>query len=44
MKIHGIEGISEDEMDELLKKGAKFVVFEYVISLIFLTMTRTSDV
>lgn len=44
MKIHGIEGISEEEMDELLKKGAKFVVFEYVISVIFLTMTRTSDV
>lgn len=44
MKINGIEGISEEEMNQLLQNGAKFVIFEYTISIIFMTFTRSSDV
>ncbi len=44
MKINGIEGISEEEMNHLLEQGAKFVIFEYTFSIFIMTFKRSSDV
>lgn len=43
-KVIGIEGISEEDMQHLLQTGAKFVVFEYTISILIMTFKRSSDV
>lgn len=44
MKIRGIEGLSADQVDFELKRGAKFVIFYYCISLVVVTFKRTSDI
>lgn len=44
MKVNGIEGISEEELNQLIQQGAKFVVFEYTISILIMTFKRSSDV
>lgn len=44
MTIEGIEGLSVAEINEELKRGAKFVVYTYCISLVILTLRRSSDV
>jgi hypothetical protein len=44
MKIRGLENISTDQVNHYLQQGAKFVVFQYCISVFILTFKRPSDV
>lgn len=44
MKIVGIEGLSDQDIKAELQRGAKFVVFQYCISIIVMTFTRSSNV
>jgi hypothetical protein len=43
-KIQGIAGLSQSEVDFELQRGAKFVVFQYCISIVILTFKRASDI
>lgn len=42
--IKNTEGLSTDQLNDELQKGAKFVVFSYTISIIFLSSKRPSDI
>ncbi len=42
--IKGAENLTIGEMHEELRKGAKFVVFQYAISLVLMTFRRSSDI
>ena len=44
MKVNGIEGLSLEEMQSLVQQGAKFVMYEYAISILIMTFKRSSDV
>jgi hypothetical protein len=44
MKIKGLENISTDQVNHYLQQGAKFVVFQYCISVLILTIKRSSEV
>ena len=44
MKINGIDGMTADELRLELQTGAKFVIFQYCISIIILTFRRNSDI
>ena len=44
MSIIGLQGLSNDEINQELQNGARFVVFEYCISIIVLTFKRGSAV
>ena len=44
MDIIGLEGLSEDQIQFELSRGARFVVFQYFISIIILTFKRSSDI
>ncbi|MBS1661914.1 MAG: hypothetical protein JST68_12780 [Bacteroidetes bacterium] len=44
MKIKGIEGLSNQEINAELMAGGKFVVYRYTISLIAVTFRRSSDI
>ena len=44
MAIKGMEGLSDSEVTELLRRGAKFVVFSYTISILIMTFKRPSAV
>jgi hypothetical protein len=44
MAIAGTEGLSNRQIQEELAQGARFVVFEYCISVIILTFKRSSGV
>lgn len=43
-KIRGIEGMKSGELEFELQHGAKFVLFQYCISVIVLTFRRPSDI
>ena len=43
-KIRGIEGLNQGELDFELQRGAKFILFQYCISIIILTFRRPSDI
>ncbi len=43
-KIRGIEGMKQGELEFEIQRGAKFVLFQYCISIIVLTFRRPSDV
>lgn len=43
-QIKNIEGLTEDQLNFELSNGAKFVVFEYCISIIVMTFKRGSDI
>lgn len=43
-KIRGIEGMKQGELDFEIQRGAKFVLFQYCISVIILTFRRPSDI
>jgi hypothetical protein len=43
-KIQGIAGLSQSEIDFELQRGAKFVLFQYCVSIVILTFKRSSDV
>lgn len=44
MSIAGLGDISLKELNKELKKGAQFVIFEYTISVIFMTFKRGSGI
>jgi len=44
IKLIGIDGLSAEELNHELEKGAKFVMFEYCISIVFMTFKRSSDI
>jgi len=43
-KIRGIEGMKHGELDFEIQRWAKFVLFQYCISVIVLTFRRPSDI
>ncbi|MCO6174991.1 hypothetical protein NHF50_08020 [Flavobacterium sp. NRK F10] len=42
--IKNIEGLSTDDINRELNRGAKFVVFQYCFSILIMTFKRGSDV
>lgn len=44
MLIRGMEGMSDEQVREALQRGAKFVIFEYTISVILMTFKRPTDI
>jgi hypothetical protein len=44
IKIRGIEGMRHGELDFEIQRGAKFVLFQYCISVVVLTFRRPSDI
>jgi hypothetical protein len=44
MKIVGIEGLDGQQLAAELRKGGKFVIFKYCISIVILTFQRPSDI
>ena len=40
MRIHGVAGLSSEAIDKELEGGARFVAFEYCISIIFASARR----
>jgi hypothetical protein len=44
MRLRGLEALSLDELEAELRAGARFVFFEYCISMIFVTLRRPSAV
>jgi hypothetical protein len=44
MKIRGIEGMSPDQVQFEIQRGAKPVVYRYCVSLLLVTFRRASDV
>ena len=43
-KIVGVEGLTNEMVQEELQRGAKFVVFPYCISILIMTFRRSSDI
>ncbi len=43
-KIRGIEGMKYGELDFEIQRGARFVLFQYCISVVVLTFQRPSDI
>jgi hypothetical protein len=44
MKIVGIEGLDGQQLAAELRKGGKFIIFKYCISIVILTFQRPSDI
>jgi hypothetical protein len=44
MKIIGLEGRTDADINRELERGAKFVIFQYTISIIVMTFRRSSDI
>ena len=44
MAIKGIEHLSNDEINAELQKGAKFVVFQYCVSILVMSFKRSSGI
>ena len=44
MKILGMDGLTDQQINEDLQNGGKFVIYRYTISIIILTFRRSSDV
>jgi hypothetical protein len=44
MKIRGIENMSRDAVQHELRRGGRFVIFQYCISILILTFKRPSDI
>lgn len=44
MKIVGIDGMTVDELNQELRNGARFVVYQYCISVIVMTFRRGSNI
>ncbi len=43
-QIKNLNGITTDELKHELANGAKFVVFQYCISILIMTFKRSSDI
>lgn len=44
MKIHGLEGMTDEQVDLEVRRGGRFVLFYYTISVIILTFKNPTDV
>ena len=44
MKIVGLEGMTSDELNSELQRGARFVCYQYCISILLVTFKRASDI
>lgn len=44
MRIVGIEGMTASELNSELQRGAKFVIYQYCISLLLVTFKRSSHI
>jgi hypothetical protein len=44
MKIQGIEGMSTDRLQFEIQQGAKFVFYQYAISILVMSFRRSSDI
>lgn len=44
MKITGIEGLDSQQLVLELQQGAKFVIYQYCISIIIVTLKRSSNI
>jgi len=44
IKIHGIEGMKQGELEFEIQRGGKFVLFQYCISVLVLTFRRPSAI
>jgi hypothetical protein len=44
MKIRNIEGLSAQDLQQEVNKGARFIYYVFTVSLLFITFKRTSDV
>ncbi len=44
MRIIGLEGIDGEDLSTELRNGARFVIFEYCISLLLITFKRPSNI
>jgi len=44
MKIKGIEGLTQEQIQMELQRGAKFVMYQYCISVLVMTFKRPSDI
>ena len=43
-KIRGIEGMKHGELEFEIQRGARFVLFQYCVSVVILTFRRPSDI
>jgi hypothetical protein len=43
-EIQGMEGMTVSQLQDELRRGGRFVVFEYCVSIIVMTFKRSSDV
>jgi hypothetical protein len=44
MRIKGLEGLTIEDINHELNNGAKFVLYQYTISIILMTFRRPSDI
>jgi len=44
VKIVGTEGMSNEALRTELERGARFVIYQYCISIVFMTFRRPSDI
>lgn len=44
MKILGIEGLDGDQLQKEIERGGTFVIYHYCISLLIITLRRSSNV
>lgn len=44
MKIKGLEGLTDEEIQRELERGARFVIFQYCISVFLVTFKRGSSI
>lgn len=44
VRIRGMEGMRGDEVDFEIQRGARFVFYQYCISIVVLTFRRASDI
>lgn len=44
MKIVGLDGMTSEQLQQELAQGARFVIFEYCISVFILTFKRPSSI
>ncbi len=44
IKINGIQGLTGSQLDFELQRGAKFVLYQYCISILVLTFKRPSNI
>jgi len=44
MQVKNIEGLSSEQINSELAQGAKFVIYQYTISIVVMTFKRSSDI